>query len=166
MGASLTNPVNPMNTLTRSPMRRRHFFTAATLVAASLLTACGGGGGVAGPAPAPEPVKTLSSLAVKDIPAKWPENFKTVSVSKTDLVTDGELAQTSNKPNAVFIQIWYLDQDQQRQPVAVLTMDALTRSGGSLTIRNVPASVRFLKSEVYTLNVDMEKTLASKEIPV
>lgn len=144
-------------------MRVFHFLTPATLIAASLLTACGGGGGGGA---APEPVKTLASLAAKDIPAQWPANFKAVGVKKSDLVTEGELAQTSNQPNAIFIQIWYLDQDQQRQPVAVLTLDALTRLGGNLTIQNVPGGVKVLKSEVYTASGDAQQTLASKEIAV
>ncbi len=129
-----------------------------------MLTACGGGGG--GATAVPEPVKTLASLAAKDTPAKWPGNFKAVVVNKTDLATDADLAKTSNKPGAVFIQIWYLDQDQQRQPVAFLTLDALARAGGSLTIPNVPRAVTVLKSEVYTASGATQQTLARKEITV
>lgn len=146
-------------------MRTPRFLTPAAIIVATLITACGGGGGGSSTA-TPEPVKTLASLAAKEIPAQWPENFKTVIVKKTDLATDAEFAQTTNKPNIIFIQIWYVDQDQQRQPLAVLTLDALARMGGSLTIRNVPGGVKVLKSEVYTLSGDTEKTLAGKEIPV
>ena len=116
--------------------------------------------------PTPEPAKTLASIAAKDIPTQWPENFKTVLIKRTDLATEAELAQTTNKPNNVFIQVWYMDQDQQRQPMAVLTLDALTRMGESLTIKNVPGGVKMLKSEVYTISVDTEKTLANKDISV
>lgn len=85
-------------------------------------------------------------------------------VKRTDLATDAELAQTTNPPNAVFIQIWYLDQDQQRQPVAVLTLGALARKGSVLTLTGVPKGVNVLKSEVYTASGGAQKTLASKEI--
>lgn len=146
-------------------MRLPRFFTPAPIIVATLLSACGGSGGGSSTAN-PEPVRTLASLAARDIPAQWPDNFKTVVVKKTDLTTDAELAQTTNKPNAIFIQIWYLDQDQQRQQVVILTLEALTRMGASITIPRVPRSVKVLRSEVYTSSGDKQQTLASKEIAV
>lgn len=143
-------------------MRLPQFLPAALV--ATLLTACGGGGGAGGSPAMPDPVRTLASLSAKDIPARWPGNFKSVIVRTTDLATDTEIAQTTNKPNFIFIQIWYLDQDQQRQPLAALTWGALARMDGKLTIPNVPAGVKLLKSEVYTTRVGTQQTLASKEI--
>lgn len=148
-------------------MRAPYLSTSIVVIVATLLTACGGGGGEGEKsAAAPEPVKALASLAAKDTPAQWPGNFKAAVIKRTDLATDAELAQTTNKANAIFIQIWYLDQDQQRQPVAVLTLGALTRMGASITIPNLPRSVKVLKSEVYTALGDKQQTLSSKEIAV
>jgi hypothetical protein len=144
-------------------MQLTHFSTPATLMVAILMTACGGGGGGSSPA-APAPVTSLASLAAKDIPAQWPDSFKAVTVSNTQLVSATELALTSNQASAIFIQIWYLDQDQQRQPVAFLTLAALTRMGSSITIPKVPGGVRVLQSEVYTSNGSTQQTLASKDI--
>lgn len=155
-----------MNIQPRHSMRPPNFLIPATVLVTTLLTACGGGGGGGGATAIPEPVKTLASLVAKDVPAEWPGNFKAVIVKRTDLATDADLAMTTNKPGAIFIQIWYLDQDQQRQPVAFLTLDALARAGGSLTIPNVPRAVKVLKSEVYTASGTSQQTLARKEITV
>ncbi len=153
-------------------MQTTHFLTPATVIVALLLGACGGGGGGSTPAqePAPAPVTSLASLAAKDIPAQWPDSFKSVTVQKADLVTDTELAQTTNTANKIFIHVWYLDKDLQRQDVAILTLDALMRLGGSLPISRVPGAVKLLKSEVYTAKGTakdaVQQTLASKEIAV
>ncbi len=147
-------------------MRTTHFLTPATVIVAIFLTACGGGGGGSAPAQEPPSVRSLASLAATDIPAQWPDSFKSVIVQKADLVTDTERAQTTNTTNKIFIHVWYLDKDQQRQDVAILTLDALMRLGGSLTIPKVPGAVKTLKSEVYTAKDNAQQTLASKEISV
>lgn len=144
-------------------MRLTHSLMPTTVSVAIFLTACGGGGGTTS---MPEPVKTLASLAAKDIPAQWPENFKAVTLKKSDLVSDAELTQTTNQPSLIFIQVWYLDQSLQRQSVAVLTLDALTSMGGGITISNIPGGVQTLKSEVYTPKDSTQQTLATKEFTV
>jgi hypothetical protein len=139
---------------------------STALIAANLLTACGGGGGGSAPAAVPPPVTSLASLAATDIPAQWPDNFRPVTVQKADLASDAELALTTNAPSKVLIQIWYLDQDKQRQPVAVLTLSSLISLGGRLTIPQVPGGVKTLFSEVYTAKDNTQQTLAKKEIAV
>ena len=146
-------------------MQARHFLTPATIFVAALVTACGGGGGGSSSV-TPAAVTSLASLAPKDIPAQWPDSFKPVTVTTTQMVSTVELAQTTNPSSAIFIQIWYLDQDQQRQPVAFLTLAALTSMGSSITIPTVPGGIRMLKSEVYTSNGTTQQTLASKDIAV
>lgn len=145
-------------------MRTLNRSTFTLTMAATLLTACGGGGGGGGGAgtATQAPIKMTALSA----PATWPENFKSVSVSQTSLISSADLALTTNVPKAIFIQIWYLNQEQQRQTLAVLTLDALTRMGGNLTIANVPRGILTLKSEVYTSSGNDQLTLASKDISV
>ena len=143
-------------------MRTLNFLTLTLTIVAALLTACGGGGGGDNTASTPAPPK-MSALTA---PTVWPASFKSVIVNQTSLVTSAELSLTTNNAKTIFIQIWYLDQNQQRQTVAFLTLYSLTQMGGKLTIPNVPIGVKVLKAEVYTSNGSDQLTLANKEISV
>ena len=136
----------------------------ATAVLALILTACGGGGGD-GDTPA-APAKTLASMSVNEVPAQWPDNLKTVTVNRAALASAEELSKTSNPANQIFIHIWYLDQDQQRQDVAHLTLATLDGMGGNLTFPNIPVGANSLHTEVYTAQNKEQQTLAKKEIAV
>lgn len=130
-------------------------------ILALCLTACGGGGG---DTPAP-PAQSLAKLSSAEVPTQWPENFKTVSVSRTDLVSNDELTQTTNEDTEIHIQVWYLNQDQQRQPVAILTLKALG-TNGILQLKDIPIHVNTLYSEVYTANNGVQLTLANRGIAI
>ena len=152
---------------------RIKLLTLTTL--AGLLTACGGGGGaVTSTPPAPgggdvagyiatTPPAPIAMSAL-NAPAQWPLSFKSVSIAQTALVSPAERAATTNSTKAIFIQVWYLNQAQQRQTLAMLSLDSLNQMGGTLSLTNVPSGVTVLKAEVYTANGANQLTLASKDI--
>lgn len=147
-------------------MRRPVFFIPALALATLVLTACGGGGGGGGGSSAVAPTVEPVKLSALQAPAQWPDNFKSATVNQASLVSSTELAGTTNDPKTIFIQVWYLNQEQKRQTVAMLSLNALTQMGGSLLIERIPASVKVLYSEVYTANGSAERTLARKEMGV
>lgn len=138
--------------------------TLTTLTA--LLTACGGGGGGGDVSGTPSLTPATVTMSALQAPTIWPTSFKSVSVAQASLASTAELAATTNNSKVIFIQVWYLNQAQQRQTLAMLSLYALGQMGGTLTLTGVPSSITVLKSEVYTANGINQLTLASKDISI
>lgn len=129
---------------------------------AGLLSACGGGGGSSGAGGTATTPQTPTSMSALSAPAVWPTSFKSVAVTTSNLMDSLPAGNT----NQVFIQVWYVNQQQQPQTVAFLTVAQLVNMGNTFTLANIPSDVTVLKSEVYTANGANQLTLASKDISV
>lgn len=144
----------------------------AIALLAALLSACGGGSGGGGggssssATAAPVAIRSLASLSSSDVPTQWPQSFRTATVTKAQLVSNTQLAQTSNPASQIFAQVWYLDQTGQRQTLAMLTIAALDGMGGSLNLTQIPSAVSVLHSQVYTANGTVQQTLANQDLPL
>lgn len=153
-----------MSTLATCSFCVRNLLPPLTVLALLLGGCGGGGGGGASSSQSQGSSNSLASVSASAIPSTWPSSFKSATISQSTLVTATELAQTSKPSTAVFLQIWYQDQGGQRQTLAVMSMDALARLGGTLTLNSIPLAVTSLWSEVYTDNAGSQQTLATKEI--
>ncbi len=155
------------------PWRRVAWYVVVAGTAS--LAACGGGGGgsstgspTTGASDAPTPVK---SLALADVPAAQlgsvlPANFKAVTLERDALITGQEQARTTQATERMFVEVWYLDRDRQRQTLALMTLAQLDAMRGRLRLTAVPSGVASLGTEIYTLQGNVALTLATREIAV
>lgn len=143
----------------------QNFLRFGTYIPISLLIACGGGGG--GGAAGGPPLAPSTQMSAMVAPAQWPVNTKpNVTVASSALINSTELANTTNTADEIFVQIWYVNQQQERVDVAMLTLDQFTQMGGTITLTTVPVGTSVLKSEIYTAQGVNQLTLSTRDISI
>jgi hypothetical protein len=157
----------PIAELSTTHMTKLNFFRFAIYTPIALLLGCGGGGGGGTTTGGVTPLPQSTQMSALVAPSQWPGNFKpSVTIAKSALISSAELSNSPNASSEIFMQVWYLNQKQERVDIANLTLTQLDQMGGAITFTRVPLSVALLKSEIYTAKDGIQLTLSTRDISI